>query len=734
MAQDFRASILAHLDTSNIQREIDDIGNKTITFRNLSFDRSSLINAIQSALDNHRFNINIGNINFNGQNLNNQMRRAGDNAGQQFANSIYRAINGIDLHNGGTGHVNHMLQQLGFDKRSMATIMENLGNMKLKIDEIKTTMTSNGNIQLRVTGQDELLRTVTITREFSKETGEAVNTSKSFAQNFAQQAQQSERNAAAIQKYTAQLDALRAKYRDTNVSNPIQNTNNLNTLDNEYTRIIGLVQNLSTATAETSIRIKANINSEIAGLQSLIATYRNVESAERGNEQQIARNEAAIAKFKSQIEALSAKAFDVNAIKPITNEGNISQLETAFIRTSLAVENLRNADSSTFTQMKADATSEIESLGLLITSFQNAEYVASQLRAKPVEVLKAEEMNKLQAFVAEINKSGVALSSFKTDIGGLRTTLEGVTNSAQLKEYLNVLATAKSEFKALKQEAAQYASAADVSILKSKMEAWLTKNTKAAKTYGAAIKGLISELDSMAAKGGVLATENKRIASSFKQIDAAAGAAGLKGRTFFQSVGKAAQSLGRYFGVSTLIYRSIATLRQGINDVIDLDTALVDLQKTAKATSEELSSFYYDANEQAKEFGVTTKEIIQSAADWSRLGYSLNDSKTMAQVSSIFKSISPGMDMDSATSGLVSVMKGFDIAASDALDGIASKINAIGNSQALSNSNIIEFLTRSSSAMAAANNTLEETIAIGTAARLLAVCTEMCIRNIFNCR
>lgn len=61
-------------------------------------------------------------------------------------------------------------------------------------------------------------------------------------------------------------------------------------------------------------------------------------------------------------------------------------------------------------------------------------------------------------------------------------------------------------------------------------------------------------------------------------------------------------------------------------------------------------------------------------------------------------------------------MKAFNIEADDALDGIASKINAIGNSQAVSNGDIVEFLTRSSSAMKEANNTLEETIALGTAA------------------
>ena len=94
----------------------------------------------------------------------------------------------------------------------------------------------------------------------------------------------------------------------------------------------------------------------------------------------------------------------------------------------------------------------------------------------------------------------------------------------------------------------------------------------------------------------------------------------------------------------------------------------------------------------------------------------LKDSQTMAEVSSIFSSISPGMDIETATDGLVSAMKAFNIEADDALDGIASKINAIGNTQAVDNGDIVDFLTRSSSAMSEANNSLEETIALGTAA------------------
>ena len=91
----------------------------------------------------------------------------------------------------------------------------------------------------------------------------------------------------------------------------------------------------------------------------------------------------------------------------------------------------------------------------------------------------------------------------------------------------------------------------------------------------------------------------------------------------------------------------------------------------------------------------------------------------MAKYSSMFASISPGMGVDTATDGLVSIMKAFDIGndnADDVLDGIMSKINIIGNTAATSNAEIVNMLSKSSSAMQEANNTLEETIALETAA------------------
>lgn len=88
----------------------------------------------------------------------------------------------------------------------------------------------------------------------------------------------------------------------------------------------------------------------------------------------------------------------------------------------------------------------------------------------------------------------------------------------------------------------------------------------------------------------------------------------------------------------------------------------------------------------------------------------------MSKLSSMFASISPGMNVDTATDGLLSVIKAFGYETNEVLDGIMSKINKVGNEFGTSNSEIVEMLKRSSSAMKEGNNSLADTIALETAA------------------
>lgn len=175
--------------------------------------------------------------------------------------------------------------------------------------------------------------------------------------------------------------------------------------------------------------------------------------------------------------------------------------------------------------------------------------------------------------------------------------------------------------------------------------------------------------------------------------------------------------VSQWIGATTIIFKTWQTLRDGFDVVKDLDNALIDLKKTTDATEEQYRSFYYTANQTAKELGASTKDIIQQTADWARLGYSLDEASTLSRNSAIFSAVSEDLDLTEATDGLVSMLKAFkELDVDDSLDGIISKINEVGNNFAVSNADIVDSLTRSSSAMAAANNTFEQTVALATAA------------------
>lgn len=204
--------------------------------------------------------------------------------------------------------------------------------------------------------------------------------------------------------------------------------------------------------------------------------------------------------------------------------------------------------------------------------------------------------------------------------------------------------------------------------------------------------------------------------SQFSRFKAEVKAAGKNmqslGDILKNNVGKVLQ----WVSATTLLFRAFRLLKSAISTVVGLDTAMIDLQKVTTATRQEYNRFYLSANDTAKALGVTTKEVISQTAEWARLGYAMKDAAKLAENSAIFEAISPDMDITKATDGLVSIIKAYGFEAEDSLDGIVSKVNEIGNKFAVSNGDIVEALTRSSSAMASANNTFEETVALATAA------------------
>ena len=75
-------------------------------------------------------------------------------------------------------------------------------------------------------------------------------------------------------------------------------------------------------------------------------------------------------------------------------------------------------------------------------------------------------------------------------------------------------------------------------------------------------------------------------------------------------------------------------------------------------------------------------------------------------------------DISEASESIIATMQAFGISASDAMS-IVDKFNEVGNHYAISSEGVGEALLRSAAAMKSANNTLDETIALATAANTI---------------
>ena len=185
---------------------------------------------------------------------------------------------------------------------------------------------------------------------------------------------------------------------------------------------------------------------------------------------------------------------------------------------------------------------------------------------------------------------------------------------------------------------------------------------------------------------------------------------------FFSGIGDIGNKLLQYGLRMVEIYDIVRYLRQGFNEVLQIDTAMTELKKVTDETTVAYDNFAKSAYASSKKIGSTMKEFIQATADFARLGYSIDEASQLAEAANVYKNVGDGIDdVAQASESIISTMKAFNIEAADSM-GIVDRFNEIGNNFAIDSVGIGEALQRSASALAEAGNSIDESIALVTAA------------------
>ena len=154
-------------------------------------------------------------------------------------------------------------------------------------------------------------------------------------------------------------------------------------------------------------------------------------------------------------------------------------------------------------------------------------------------------------------------------------------------------------------------------------------------------------------------------------------------------------------------------LSQLYTNVVQLDGALTQISIVTGTSGEALKSFANDAANVAKEVGSTTSAIISSTETYARLGYSLQDSLNLADITAQYANVA-AVDTESATSALTSIMKGFGFDPSE-MEGVVDKLVKVGQEYAISAGELGDAMQRGGAALAAGGASFDEALAIMTA-------------------
>lgn len=232
--------------------------------------------------------------------------------------------------------------------------------------------------------------------------------------------------------------------------------------------------------------------------------------------------------------------------------------------------------------------------------------------------------------------------------------------------------------------------------------------------------GLTRITEKFKAQGGVIKKnvyEYDRLTGALYRV----GDASKEVLTFSERVALAFRRQGAQLvaqiGTFISFYRVLQTLREGAIIVKEIDSAMTELRKVSEATELQLANFEKQAFNLGRQVGTTGKEIINSAAAWSRLGYSIEEAGELAKVASIYLNVGDSLEgIDVATDHLVSTLKAFSIEAEDSMK-VIDAFNEVANTFATSAGDIGEGLKRSSAALSVAGNDLNQSIAMFTAAQ-----------------
>ena len=134
---------------------------------------------------------------------------------------------------------------------------------------------------------------------------------------------------------------------------------------------------------------------------------------------------------------------------------------------------------------------------------------------------------------------------------------------------------------------------------------------------------------------------------------------------FFDELHNKAKGIATYLISMTGFQEIWQQIRKGVQYIIEIDTALTELKKVTNETDATYDQFLQNMSKTAATVGSTVSELTTMAAEWARLGYSIEEAGKLAESTAILLNVSEFDNATEASKALISTMQAFSYTADE---------------------------------------------------------------------
>ena len=242
------------------------------------------------------------------------------------------------------------------------------------------------------------------------------------------------------------------------------------------------------------------------------------------------------------------------------------------------------------------------------------------------------------------------------------------------------------------------------------------RSGKSSDNYSA-LKGQITALETLKSglMNGTISAEQfensfRSIKSTVTESSAAIRAAGENTQTLGDRFGGLATKFASWLSITQVIMTAVRTAKQMLSAAVEVESAMAQIKIVTGASDSQMEAFLTKSIALAKELGQSVTDVASSIETFARLGYNMSDSSNLAKYANIMANVG-NTDVDTATTGITSIIKGYELDANDA-EHVSDVLVKVGQEYAISAEELMAAFQRGGAALHASGTDFEKSAAL----------------------